>query len=84
MDAKAFSTRTASLLSLTCGLCAVSAAQAPGAKHGFTPADWYKVTTVSTPVLSPDGGKVAFTVTTVREDRESPAHRSLGRGDERR
>ncbi len=67
MDAKALAKRTASLLSLTCGLCAVSAAQAPVAKHGFTPADWYKVTTVSTPVLSPDGGKVAFTVTTVRE-----------------
>jgi len=67
MDAKALTARTASLLSLTCGLCTVSAAQAPVAKHGFTPADWYKVTTVSTPVLSPDGGKVAFTVTTVRE-----------------
>ncbi len=67
MDAKAFAARTASLLSLTCGICAVSAAQAPAAKHGFTPADWYKVATVSTPALSPDGGKVAFTVTTVRE-----------------
>src|SRR6476646_9216840 len=67
MDAKALTARTASVLSLTCGLCTVSAAQAPVAKHGFTPADWYKVTTVSTPVLSPDGGKVAFTVTTVRE-----------------
>ena len=67
MDAKALAARTTSLLSLTCGLCAVSAAQAPVAKHGFTPADWYKITTVSTPVLSPDGGKVAFTVTTLRE-----------------
>ncbi len=36
-------------------------------KHAFTPADWYKVTNVSAPTLSPDGGKVAFTVTTVRE-----------------
>ena len=43
---------------------AVVAAQG---KRAFTPADWYKVTTVSTPALSPDGGKVAFTVTTVRE-----------------
>ena len=71
MDAKAIATRGASLLTLTCALSAVSAAQAPvpaaSAKHGFTPADWYKVTTVSTPVLSPDGEKVAFTVTTVRE-----------------
>src|SRR3569833_4190387 len=37
------------------------------AKRAFTPADWYKVTQVSAPALSPDGGKVAFTVTTVRE-----------------
>ena len=43
------------------------AAQQPPAKHGFTPADWYKLTTVSTPALSPDGNKVAITVTTVRE-----------------
>jgi len=42
-------------------------AQSPAARHAFTPADWYKVTTLSTPALSPDGGKVAFTVTTVRE-----------------
>ena len=43
------------------------AAQQATAKHGFTPADWYKLTTVSTPALSPDGNKVAITVTTVRE-----------------
>jgi dipeptidyl aminopeptidase/acylaminoacyl peptidase len=43
------------------------AQQTSPARHAFTPADWYKVTTVSTPALSPDGGKVAFTVTTVRE-----------------
>jgi dipeptidyl aminopeptidase/acylaminoacyl peptidase len=43
-------------------------AQQPTApRRAFTPADWYKVTQVSTPALSPDGGKVAFTVTTVRE-----------------
>lgn len=33
----------------------------------FTPADWYKVTTVGTPAISPDGRHVAMTVTTVRE-----------------
>ena len=44
----------------------VAAAQQP-ARHAFTPADWYKVTTLSTPALSPDGKQVAFTVTTVRE-----------------
>jgi dipeptidyl aminopeptidase/acylaminoacyl peptidase len=41
-------------------------AQTPAAR-AFTPADWYKVTTLSTPALSPDGERVAFTVTTVRE-----------------
>ena len=53
---------TAALL-LTTG---VVGAQQP-ARHAFTPADWYKVTTLSTPALSPDGKQVAFTVTTVRE-----------------
>jgi dipeptidyl aminopeptidase/acylaminoacyl peptidase len=45
---------------------ALAAQQAP-ARHAFTPADWYKVVNVSTPTLSPDGTKAAFTVTTVRE-----------------
>jgi len=46
---------------------ATSAQQSTPAKHAFRPADWYKVTTVSTPAFAPDGGKIAFTVTTVRE-----------------
>ena len=37
------------------------------AKRAFTPADWYKVTQLSAPAVSPDGKLVAFTVTTVRE-----------------
>jgi dipeptidyl aminopeptidase/acylaminoacyl peptidase len=48
----------------------VSAAQQSAAaskKRAFTPADWYRLTTVSSPALSPDGKRVAFTVTTVRE-----------------
>ena len=36
-------------------------------KRGFTPADWYRLTTLSSPALSPDGRLVAFTVTTVKE-----------------
>ncbi|HTL04674.1 MAG TPA: S9 family peptidase [Gemmatimonadales bacterium] len=32
--------------------------------HAFTPNDWYRLTTVSAPALSPDGRQVAFTVTT--------------------
>ena len=37
------------------------------AKRAFTPADWYKVTTLSSPAISPSGDRVAVTVTTVRE-----------------
>jgi dipeptidyl aminopeptidase/acylaminoacyl peptidase len=36
-----------------------------GQGRAFTPADWYRVTTVSSPAVSPDGRQVAFTVTTV-------------------
>jgi dipeptidyl aminopeptidase/acylaminoacyl peptidase len=48
----------------------VASAQQPAAaskKRAFTPADWYRLTSVSSPALSPDGKRVAFTVTTVRE-----------------
>jgi dipeptidyl aminopeptidase/acylaminoacyl peptidase len=49
-----------------CALVAMpAAAQSPG--RAFTPADWYRLTTVSSPALSPDGRMVAFTVTTVKE-----------------
>jgi dipeptidyl aminopeptidase/acylaminoacyl peptidase len=43
--------------------------QSPAAEQGraFTPADWYRLTTVGSPALSPDGRQVAFTVTTVKE-----------------
>jgi dipeptidyl aminopeptidase/acylaminoacyl peptidase len=37
---------------------------AGSAPRAFTPADWYKVTTLSSPAVSPDGKLVAFTVTT--------------------
>ncbi len=40
-------------------------AQSP--KRAFTLADWYRVTTVRQPAMSPDGKSVAFTVTTIRE-----------------
>ena len=35
--------------------------------RAFQPNDWHKVTTLSSPALSPDGSKVAFVVTTVAE-----------------
>ncbi len=42
-----------------------AAAFAPlAAQRAFTPNDWYRVTTVSGPAMSPDGKQVAFTVTT--------------------
>jgi len=53
-----------------------SAAPAAGARRAFTPADWYKVTTLSGPALSPDGKLVAFTVTTVREN-ENKRHNEV-------
>lgn len=42
----------------------------------FMPADWHRVTTVSTPALSPDGTQVAFTVTTVVE-KENRRHQEI-------
>ncbi len=35
--------------------------------RAFTPADWYRLRTVSQPALSPDGRQVAFTLTTVEQ-----------------
>ena len=50
-----------------------AAAQERDTRRAFTPEDWYRVTTVSSPALSPDGRLVAFTVTTVKE-RENRRH----------
>ena len=46
---------------VTLGLPAMAVAQG----RAFTPNDWYRVTTLSSPAISPDGKQVAFTVTTV-------------------
>src|SRR5882672_9451591 len=59
--------QTASLVALLAPVGLAAAQQRDDARRAFTPADWYKVSQVSAPTLSPDGGKVAFTVTTVRE-----------------
>ena len=45
-------------------------------RRAFTPADWYKLTTVASPAVSPDGKLVAFTVTTVRES-ENKRHNEV-------
>ena len=36
-------------------------------KRAFAPSDWYRLTTLSSPAMSPDGRLVAVTVTTVKE-----------------
>ncbi|HEX6308384.1 MAG TPA: S9 family peptidase [Longimicrobiales bacterium] len=51
---------------LLCVAIAPVAAQQPTGR-AFTPDDWYRLTTVGSPALSPDGDLVAFTVTTVKE-----------------
>ncbi|MDQ2889922.1 MAG: S9 family peptidase [Gemmatimonadota bacterium] len=52
---------------------AMTAQQVTGAKRPFTPADYYAITNVATPEISPDGKLVAFTVVTVRE-KENKRH----------
>lgn len=42
-------------------------AEAMAQGRAFTPKDWYRLTTLSGPAVSPDGKWVAFTTTTVRE-----------------
>ena len=42
-------------------------AQQSATPRAFQLADWYKLTTLSSPATSPAGDRVAFTVTTVRE-----------------
>jgi dipeptidyl aminopeptidase/acylaminoacyl peptidase len=48
----------------------VAAQTAPPAGEGraFAPGDWYRLSTLSSPALSPDGRFVAFTVMTVNEE----------------
>jgi dipeptidyl aminopeptidase/acylaminoacyl peptidase len=57
----------AGLVALATSLPTPSLAQNAAQGRAFTPDDWYRLTTVSSPAMSPDGRWVAFTVTTVRE-----------------
>lgn len=52
---------------LAFALVAPASLAAQQAGRAFTPADWYRLTTVRSPAMSPDGSLVAFTVTTVVE-----------------
>src|SRR6185503_18625816 len=54
------------LVALLVLVVATAHAQVP-AKRAFALSDWYRVTTVRQPAMSPDGKWIAFTVTTVLE-----------------
>ena len=64
--------RLAFLFAFLLALAGSASAQAPSASgRAFTPADWYRLSTVSSPAMSPDGKYVAFTVATVDEARNA-------------
>ncbi|MEJ2205252.1 MAG: S9 family peptidase [Gemmatimonadota bacterium] len=64
--------RTVSKILLALVLSALAswplAAQQSSSGRAFTPEDWYRLTTLSSPAMSPDGRWVAYTVTTVDEE----------------
>lgn len=57
-------------------IAAPVAAQQSGAQRAFQLSDWYKLTTLSGPAMSPSGDRVAFTATTVRES-ENKRHNEI-------
>jgi dipeptidyl aminopeptidase/acylaminoacyl peptidase len=62
---------------LFAALCATPAlAQQSAGPRAFQLADWYKLTALSSPAMSPAGDRVAFTVTTVRES-ENKRHSEI-------
>ncbi len=50
-------------------MLALSATALAAQGRAFTPADWYKIVRVAGGTLSPDGNTIAFTVTTVAEEK---------------
>jgi dipeptidyl aminopeptidase/acylaminoacyl peptidase len=62
----------AAVAALTAPIIALGAQQ----KRAFALADWYKLATLSAPAISPDGGRVAFTVQTVNE-KDNKYHREV-------
>ena len=55
---------------------APAAPAVPASPRAFQPADWHRVTTLGSPAMSPDGKRVAFTVTTIA-DRENRRHSEI-------
>ncbi len=66
----------AALLTLATPAFAQEAGAPAPAGRAFTPEDWYRVTNLSSPAMSPDGRWVAFTVTTVK-DEENQRHSEI-------
>lgn len=54
-------------LGLGLGASAPTRAQQPATGRAFQLSDWYRLSTVGAPAVSPAGDRVAFTLTTVRE-----------------
>jgi dipeptidyl aminopeptidase/acylaminoacyl peptidase len=67
--------RLVRILSAT-ALCAATSLGAQQPKRAFQLSDWYKLTTLSAPAMSPDGGRVAFQVQTVNE-KDNKYHREV-------
>ncbi|HEY7235168.1 MAG TPA: S9 family peptidase [Gemmatimonadaceae bacterium] len=59
---------------LTAPLVLLGAQQS--SKRAFALADWYRLSTLSAPAMSPDGGRVAFTVQTINEH-DNKYHREV-------
>ena len=53
-----------------------TAAEGQQGRRAFEPKDWYRLTTLSAPAMSPDGSRIAFTVQTVNE-KENKYHREV-------
>jgi dipeptidyl aminopeptidase/acylaminoacyl peptidase len=66
----------ASLLALAGPLAAQSPMASDGEGRAFTPEDWYRLTNVASPAMSPDGRWVAFTVTTI-DEADNERHREV-------
>lgn len=62
-----FLTLATSLTLVSISASGVRAQQAQVTRRAFTPADYYRITNLAFPAISPDGKLVAFTVVTVRE-----------------
>ena len=57
-------------------LCVATAATAQQTKRAFALSDWYRLATLSSPAMSPDGGRIAFQVQTVNE-KDNKYHREI-------